>query len=61
MPSKIEQLEAEITALQAQIGQSDFFNQPHEQTNLILQTLADKEAELETVFARWELLESINK
>jgi ATPase components of ABC transporters with duplicated ATPase domains len=61
LPSKIEQLEAEITALQAQIGQSDFFNQPHEQTNLILQTLADKEAELETVFARWELLESINK
>ncbi|OCG06695.1 ABC transporter ATP-binding protein [Gilliamella sp. wkB178] len=61
LPEKIEQLDVEITELQAQIGQSDFFNQPHEHTSLILQTLADKEAELEAVFARWEQLEAINK
>jgi ABC transport system ATP-binding/permease protein len=61
LPSKIEQLELEITDLQAQIGQSDFFNQPHEITSPILQSLADKEAELEAVFERWEQLESLSK
>ncbi|SCC09523.1 ABC transporter ATP-binding protein [Gilliamella intestini] len=61
LPSKIEQLELEITDLQAQIGQSDFFNQTHEITSPILQSLADKEAELEAVFERWEQLESLSK
>ncbi|MDF7670294.1 ABC transporter ATP-binding protein [Orbaceae bacterium ESL0721] len=58
LPSKIEQLEQEIDALQAQISDNAFFNQPHETTSAILQTLADKERELEAVFARWEALES---
>ncbi|MCX8587501.1 MULTISPECIES: ABC transporter ATP-binding protein [unclassified Gilliamella] len=61
LPSQIEQLELAIADLQAQIGHSDFFNQPHEATNPILTDLANKEAELEAVFARWEALESLSQ
>lgn len=61
LPSQIEQLELAIADLQAQIGHSDFFNQPHEMTSLILTDLANKEAELEAVFARWEALESLSQ
>ena len=61
LPSKIEQLEMAIADLQAQIGQSDFFNQPHDITGPILQSLSDKEAELEAVFDRWEQLEALSQ
>lgn len=61
LPSQIEQLELAIADLQAQIGHSDFFNQPHEMTSPILTDLANKEAELEAVFARWEALESLSQ
>ena len=61
LPNKIEELETTIADLQAQIGHSDFFNQPHEVTSSILQSLADKEAELEAVFERWEQLEALTQ
>ena len=61
LPNKIEELETAIADLQAQIGHSDFFNQPHEVTSQILQSLADKEAELEVVFERWEKLEALTQ
>ena len=61
LPNKIEELETAIADLQAQIGHSDFFNQPHEVTSPILQSLADKEAELEVVFERWEQLEALTQ
>ena len=61
LPSKIEQLEIVIADLQTQIGQSDFFNQPHDITGPILQSLSDKEAELESVFERWEQLEALSQ
>lgn len=61
LPNKIEELETAIADLQAQIGHSDFFNQPHEVTGPILQSLADKEAELEVVFERWEQLEALTQ
>ena len=61
LPHKIEELETAIADLQAQIGHSDFFNQPHEVTSPILQSLADKEAELEAVFERWEQLEALTQ
>lgn len=61
LPNQIEQLELAIADLQAQIGHSDFFNQPHEVTSPILTDLANKEAELEAVFARWEALESLSQ
>ena len=61
LPNKIEELETAIADLQAQIGHSDFFNQPHEVTSQILQSLADKEAEIEVVFERWEQLEALTQ
>lgn len=61
LPNKIEELETAIADLQAQIGHSEFFNQPHEVTSPILQSLADKEAELEAVFERWEQLEALTQ
>lgn len=61
LPNKIQELETAIADLQAQIGHSDFFNQPHEVTSPILQSLADKEAELEAVFERWEQLEALTQ
>ncbi|SUC26412.1 ABC transporter ATPase component [Providencia rustigianii] len=57
LPAKLEQLEGDIEALQAQIGDADFFNQPHDVTEKALSTLAAKEQELEQAFDRWQELE----
>lgn len=59
LPVKIEQLEQEIQQLQQQIEDSEFFNQPHNVTDKVLQGLANKEQELEQAFNLWETLESI--
>ncbi len=59
LTQQIERLENEIAALQTQMSDSEFFNQPHEITNQILAQFAQKEAELEQVFGRWETLESL--
>lgn len=59
LPAKIEQLEQEIQQLQQQIEDSEFFNQPHNVTDKVLQALANKEQELEQAFNLWETLESI--
>ncbi len=32
LPAKLEQLESEIETLQTQVGDADFFNQPHDVT-----------------------------
>ncbi|RBO12091.1 MULTISPECIES: ABC transporter ATP-binding protein [Pantoea] len=59
LPQKLEQLEARIGELQAQMSHPDFFSQPHEKTQPVLDTLAQTEQELETAFARWEELEAL--
>ena len=57
LPQILEQLENEITALQTEIGSTEFFQQPHEYTAEKLQLLADKEQLMESTFLRWEELE----
>ena len=57
LPQILEQLENEITALQTEIGSTEFFQQPHEYTAEKLQLLADKEQLMENTFLRWEELE----
>ncbi len=37
----------------------DFFSQPHDQTQPVLDALAQTEQELEAAFARWEELEAL--
>ena len=59
LPQKLEQLEARIGELQARMSHPDFFSQPHDKTQPVLDELADVEQQLETAFARWEELESM--
>ncbi|MBF1014707.1 MAG: DUF3656 domain-containing protein, partial [Lachnospiraceae bacterium] len=50
-----EALEAEIESLQTEISSADFFSKEVAYTQEKLQALADKEAELEQAFERWEV------
>ncbi|KOC87448.1 ABC transporter ATP-binding protein [Winslowiella iniecta] len=59
LPQKLEQLENKIVDLQAQMGDANFFNQPHDKTQPVLDALAQTEQELEVAFERWEYLESL--
>ncbi|MFV9667596.1 ABC transporter ATP-binding protein [Pantoea sp. ARC607] len=59
LPQKLEQLEARIGELQTKMSHPDFFSQAHDQTQPVLDELAQTEQELETAFARWEELESL--
>ncbi|RDF12040.1 ABC transporter ATP-binding protein [Haemophilus paraphrohaemolyticus] len=59
LPTQMEALEAEIEALQTEISSADFFSKEVDYTQEKLQALANKEAELEQAFERWEELESI--
>lgn len=58
LPVRLEALEAEIAILQSQVSAPEFFNQPHAVTESVLKTLAEKEAEMEMTFERWQELES---
>nr|WP_282706627.1 ABC transporter ATP-binding protein [Haemophilus influenzae] len=57
LPQLLEELETKIAELQAEIADPVFFQQAHDITDAKLKALADTEAELETVFLRWEELE----
>lgn len=59
LPQKLESLEARIGELQAKMSHPDFFSQPHDHTQPVLDALAQTEQELETAFARWEELEAL--
>ncbi|MCW2473571.1 MULTISPECIES: ABC transporter ATP-binding protein [unclassified Symbiopectobacterium] len=58
LPEKLEQLEQSIAALQAQMNDADFFTRPRDETQKVLDALADAEQALEVCFARWEALET---
>ena len=59
LPAKMEALEADIDALQTEVNSADFFSKEIAYTQEKLQALAEKEAELEQAFERWEMLENI--
>ena len=59
LPAKMEALEANIDALQTEVNSADFFSKEIAYTQEKLQALAEKEAELEQAFERWEMLENI--
>ncbi|AIW18788.1 ABC transporter ATP-binding protein [Vibrio coralliilyticus] len=61
LPAKLEQLEAEIESMQEQVNNPDFFSQPVEQTQPILDKLSAVEQELEVAFERWEELEAMQQ
>ena len=59
LPAQLEQLEQEIEALQEKVNDPDFFSQADNDTQAVLQQLADAEAQLEMAFNRWEELEAV--
>lgn len=59
LPARMEQLEAEIEALQTEVNSADFFSKDQAYTQTKLQKLADAEMVLEQAFERWETLENI--
>ena len=59
LPQLLEEQEAKLEALQAQVADAAFFSQPHEQTQQVLADLAKAEQELEQAFERWEYLEAL--
>lgn len=59
LPQRLEQLEKDIEALQAEVSDADFFSRPHEETQKVLSDLAAAEQALESAFARWEELEAM--
>ncbi|MFP1951625.1 ABC transporter ATP-binding protein [Lonsdalea quercina] len=59
LPQQLEEFEREIASLQAQMSDPSFFSRPHEETQPVLDALALAEQRLETSFARWEELESL--
>ncbi|MCG9678991.1 ABC transporter ATP-binding protein [Vibrio sp. Isolate24] len=61
LPAKLEALEAELESLQDQVNDPDFFSQPVEQTQPILDKLSAVEQELEIAFERWEELEAMQQ
>ncbi|MBD8214026.1 ABC transporter ATP-binding protein [Erwinia persicina] len=60
LPKKMEELEGRLEAYQAQVADANFFNQPHDVTQPVLDSLALAEQELEVAFERWEYLESLS-
>jgi len=57
LPGKIETLEKEVTQLQEQTHQVDFYSRPYEETQSILGKFTNKQTELEQSIERWSELE----
>ncbi|EPF2930768.1 ABC transporter ATP-binding protein [Vibrio navarrensis] len=61
LPERLEQLETDIEDLQEQVNSADFFSQPVEKTQPVLDKLTALEQELEIAFERWEELEAMQQ
>ena len=59
LPDRIDTLERAIAQLRDQTHAADFYNQPYDTVRIALETLAQKEAELEQLMQRWNELESM--
>jgi ABC transport system ATP-binding/permease protein len=57
LPERIEAVEAEIAALEARLAAPEFFAQPWERTQPVLDALAARQGERDQLTARWLALE----
>ena len=57
LPAAIEALEREVGALEATISAPDFYRQPHEKVQPVLQALAEQRTQLDRALERWTTLE----
>lgn len=58
LPEKIEATENAIAALEKTMAEPDFFTQPRTETEKTLKGLADKQAQLKSLYATWEALDT---
>ena len=61
LPDRIETLEAEIAALEAAMAAPDFYAQAWEQTQPVLDRLAERQAEHDRLAERWLELEALQE
>lgn len=61
LPELVEQLEADIENLQAQVNDPEFFKKSAEDTTPVLNQLQELESKLDTAFSRWEELEALSQ
>ncbi len=61
LPAKLESLESEIESLQELVNSADFFSQPVDKTQPVLDKLSELEQELDVAFERWEELEAMQQ
>lgn len=61
LPMRLEELEAQIETLQEEVNEPNFFSNPVEQTQPVLDKLSAAEQELEVAFERWEELEALQQ
>ncbi|KAB0303772.1 ABC transporter ATP-binding protein [Vibrio fortis] len=61
LPMRLEELEAQIETLQEEVNEPNFFSNPVEQTQPVLDKLSAVEQELEVAFERWEELEALQQ
>lgn len=57
LPAQIEAMEAELATLQTQVNDANFFSQPHEHTEPVLNRVAELEEGLMLALERWDELE----
>ncbi|MDX1678909.1 MAG: ABC transporter ATP-binding protein, partial [Arsukibacterium sp.] len=60
LPQQIEQLDAELTALQQQVNDPEFFKRNAADSQQTLNLLQQTESKLAQAYARWEQLEALN-
>jgi len=61
LPQQIEALEAEKAALEEQVAAPDFYQQPYETTQPVLQALEDKMWEIHRATERWVELQEVTE
>jgi ATP-binding cassette subfamily F protein uup len=61
LPALIETLDAELSALQQQVNDPQFFRQSAESTQKALNLLHETESKLAHAYERWEQLEALNQ
>jgi ATP-binding cassette subfamily F protein uup len=61
LPARIETMETEIAALEAETSAGDFYSRPFEQIQPLLDALAAKREALDVAMARWDELETMQR
>ena len=61
LPGQVEAIEADLEALQDEIGHADFYNKGQEHVSARLEQLASQETQLETTMDRWIEIEALQE